>query len=515
MESYLMMLYVTLEQESALKNFFVDQGWRFCKPDLSVTTDKVGPSVTTPPVVPLKDKAAADDTVADQNKQSSRIVVKEPESTPKTDSPLTRNKGKRKTESPQATSTNVKQPKVLLPQSTVTVPKSSESVSSKTEVVDKPLSSSSNLTPITVLGEDGKHFTIKIEQDADDLQENVVQAESRHDGICANSSDNVMCNDNNSFYDGGDDNFHDDGDDVNDESTDMDYSNDGALGNTSVNTENQLSAGDSMGSASLKGSTKSKGKRKKSKAKILKTVVNNGNDQLTDNQDQPEDECLPTQDDLLVQKTPTPLAPRMADADDSDAPCSGLALMMANDGNPTNANQAKPGPDTVFSIMENLKHILGAVDTACSTLQVTNKRLNKLVVNVNTLESKVDNLTLMVRQRNNESIVMNESYEVDPPTNSLPEELIRQLKREARSPGHFAALLLPHVLPELFDTTNKRFLYNLNGTSGKEKICPEKREIIKQHVNYYYPETKNPVLWNAVVLSINERLRRVPKNRGK
>ncbi|XP_060573052.1 uncharacterized protein KIAA1958 homolog isoform X3 [Ruditapes philippinarum] len=273
MESYLMMLYVTLEQESALKNFFVDQGWRFCKPDLSVTTDKVGPSVTTPPVVPLKDKAAADDTVADQNKQSSRIVVKEPESTPKTDSPLTRNKGKRKTESPQATSTNVKQPKVLLPQSTVTVPKSSESVSSKTEVVDKPLSSSSNLTPITVLGEDGKHFTIKIEQDADDLQENVVQAESRHDGICANSSDNVMCNDNNSFYDGGDDNFHDDGDDVNDESTDMDYSNDGALGNTSVNTENQLSAGDSMGSASLKGSTKSKGKVHYSSALMQCTSV--------------------------------------------------------------------------------------------------------------------------------------------------------------------------------------------------------------------------------------------------
>ncbi|XP_060606297.1 uncharacterized protein LOC132758622 [Ruditapes philippinarum] len=259
MESYLMMLYVTLEQESALKNFFVDQGWTFCKPDLSVTTDKVGPSVTTP-VVPLKDIAAADDTVADQNKQSSRFVVKEPESIPKTDSPQTRNKGKRKTESPLATATNVKQPKVLLPQSTVTVPKSSESVSSKTEVVDKPLSSSSNLTPITVLGEDGKHFTIKIEQDGDDLQENVIQAESRYDGICANSSDNVMCNDNNSFYDGGDDNFHDDGDDINDESTDMDYSNDGALGNTSVNTENQLSAGDSMGSASLKGSTKSKGK---------------------------------------------------------------------------------------------------------------------------------------------------------------------------------------------------------------------------------------------------------------
>ena len=32
MDSYLMMLYVTLEQESALKQFFVEQGWKFCKP---------------------------------------------------------------------------------------------------------------------------------------------------------------------------------------------------------------------------------------------------------------------------------------------------------------------------------------------------------------------------------------------------------------------------------------------------------------------------------------------------
>ncbi|XP_060573033.1 zinc finger and BTB domain-containing protein 14-like [Ruditapes philippinarum] len=43
--SYLMMLYVTLEQESALRDFFGEQGWMFCKPDLSVTTDKLGPSI--------------------------------------------------------------------------------------------------------------------------------------------------------------------------------------------------------------------------------------------------------------------------------------------------------------------------------------------------------------------------------------------------------------------------------------------------------------------------------------
>ncbi|XP_045190346.2 zinc finger protein 2-like [Mercenaria mercenaria] len=49
METYLMMLYVTLDQESALKTFFADQGWTFCKPDLSVTTDKLGPAIGNAP----------------------------------------------------------------------------------------------------------------------------------------------------------------------------------------------------------------------------------------------------------------------------------------------------------------------------------------------------------------------------------------------------------------------------------------------------------------------------------
>ncbi|XP_060573032.1 zinc finger protein 577-like isoform X2 [Ruditapes philippinarum] len=41
METYLMMLYVTLDQESALKQLFDDNGWPFY---LSVTTDKLGPA---------------------------------------------------------------------------------------------------------------------------------------------------------------------------------------------------------------------------------------------------------------------------------------------------------------------------------------------------------------------------------------------------------------------------------------------------------------------------------------
>lgn len=43
MDTYLMMLYVSLEQEKALKHFFIQNGWRFCKPDLLQLTDKLGP----------------------------------------------------------------------------------------------------------------------------------------------------------------------------------------------------------------------------------------------------------------------------------------------------------------------------------------------------------------------------------------------------------------------------------------------------------------------------------------
>lgn len=44
METYLTLLYVTLDQEIALKRFFAGKGWSYCKPDLSILTDAVGPA---------------------------------------------------------------------------------------------------------------------------------------------------------------------------------------------------------------------------------------------------------------------------------------------------------------------------------------------------------------------------------------------------------------------------------------------------------------------------------------
>lgn len=51
METYLTMLYVTLEQEIALRDFFNSHGWIYCKPDLTAITDTVGP---VPPPVSIK-----------------------------------------------------------------------------------------------------------------------------------------------------------------------------------------------------------------------------------------------------------------------------------------------------------------------------------------------------------------------------------------------------------------------------------------------------------------------------
>ncbi|KAL4231996.1 hypothetical protein ACF0H5_009573 [Mactra antiquata] len=43
MDTYLCMLYVSLEQEKALKKFFLDNGWKYRKPDPAHYTDQIGP----------------------------------------------------------------------------------------------------------------------------------------------------------------------------------------------------------------------------------------------------------------------------------------------------------------------------------------------------------------------------------------------------------------------------------------------------------------------------------------
>jgi hypothetical protein len=79
-------------------------------------------------------------------------------------------------------------------------------------------------------------------------------------------------------------------------------------------------------------------------------------------------------------------------------------------------------------------------------------------------------------------VLPNFSPKVEPPVSCLSDKVTRQLQREASSPGHFAALILPNILPEIFGPTNKGFLFNWNGTGGKQKRCLQKKEMIHKIV---------------------------------
>ncbi|XP_045190344.2 uncharacterized protein LOC123547372 isoform X6 [Mercenaria mercenaria] len=246
MESYLMMLYVTLEQESALKNFFVDQGWMFCKPDLSVTTDKLGPAVQNPPVVSEEISLPETDIPPQMKQTIPEIKINIPPSKPATGTSTVR-RGKRKTKSPKQTAIRIKQAKVA----SASVPEPSESNENLvTEAVEsnksETLDTSKIKVPITVQVEDGNQFTIKIEQESEDVGNDKGEVDN---------SDVV-----------GNDDF-DDGDDDNDEETNVDYSFEGAStseGDTSVKMESQSLGNNSTNvNTAAKGGSSGKGKKRR------------------------------------------------------------------------------------------------------------------------------------------------------------------------------------------------------------------------------------------------------------
>ena len=206
-----------------------------------MTTDKLGPSVTASAVA---EADTADVNYDDQNEESSKIDNQGPSSATTIDIPLSNNKGKRKTDLSQRTPTIVKQLKLSVPQSTPIAPQSSETVSTKE---DEPVENNSHTSkgrssPVTVLGEDGKHFVIKVERDFEEVQEKLDEGDIESDRIGDNT-----------FNEDDGDNFYDDGDDDNDESLNLDYSNftqQFSQGDTDLNQESQSSAGGSKGKVS-------------------------------------------------------------------------------------------------------------------------------------------------------------------------------------------------------------------------------------------------------------------------
>jgi hypothetical protein len=102
------------------------------------------------------------------------------------------------------------------------------------------------------------------------------------------------------------------------------------------------------------------------------------------------------------------------------------------------------------------------------------ERYNEIMNRINSIEAKVDRL--IVQQTQQMAAVHVPTPDVEPPVSCISDEVTRQLQREASSPGNFAALQLPHILPELFGPTNKRYLFN--GMGGKQEICLQKKEML-------------------------------------
>ena len=94
------------------------------------------------------------------------------------------------------------------------------------------------------------------------------------------------------------------------------------------------------------------------------------------------------------------------------------------------------------------------------------------------------------------------------PQYRLSTETLRGLHTKSHGCGHFAALLLPNVFPELFGPLRARLNYNWEGYRNKEAPDSERKKVLKTYVNMYYPETRVGSSRSSCVLKINKTLRR-------
>lgn len=105
-----------------------------------------------------------------------------------------------------------------------------------------------------------------------------------------------------------------------------------------------------------------------------------------------------------------------------------------------------------------------------------------------------------------------EDLQSDLPDNfTIPIETLREMHKEAKSPGNFALKLVIKLFPELFGPERLRFEYNWNGTMQKKALDPIRKNIIQRYVFYFYPSYRTPKFWQPIINSINEGLRRKDK----
>ncbi|KAH3855441.1 hypothetical protein DPMN_098096 [Dreissena polymorpha] len=98
-----------------------------------------------------------------------------------------------------------------------------------------------------------------------------------------------------------------------------------------------------------------------------------------------------------------------------------------------------------------------------------------------------------------------------PETSLVDKAIVDAINREANNEAHFACLLLPHVFQELFGIDKLRLLFNWNGAARKQVLDASRKAYIENMTKFFYPDARSMSGWTAVVLRINERLRRKEK----
>ena len=166
--------------------------------------------------------------------------------------------------------------------------------------------------------------------------------------------------------------------------------------------------------------------------------------------------------------------------------------------------------------IEQQKDCKKATDEIKSAQTATNRRMTAIENTAQRIENKLDQvLVLLCQQRthaeprdNEPSTVERLGVDADAEEITLDTEFLQLSYRKANNCGHFAAIIVPKVFPELFGPMRLRLQYNWEGNKGKQALDEQRKNVLKKMVNQYYPETRVESSWVSCVSRINEVLRR-------
>ena len=171
---------------------------------------------------------------------------------------------------------------------------------------------------------------------------------------------------------------------------------------------------------------------------------------------------------------------------------------------------------------ERLENQIDAVKSTLSKkLDCLAKKVNVIETNYREIRSIVDKTAttsqiIEQRQQVPQPMTNTDDYNPDtfqegiPELFQIPMEILRNIQRDAKSPGNFAFKLVVKLFPELFGPEKLRQQYNVNGVNGTKALDSARMTILKRYTFYFHPECNRPSAWQSIVNAINEGLRCQP-----